>query len=211
MPGYLRPSPARRVFADDSGTPIPYGERWGRGSPPGDSYSVTSNLERFAPLHDVADALIAWLSASFDVAIEDALGLAADLARVPADAVRAVRLRPIDGSASPLTVVFTSFPGIHLHAGFLVDAFFPVCGCDACDETWETCAGALEETVFAVVEGGLSERLTARAEVPVSFRLQFPGGWRGGTSRAEDHPVERLAAARSALAAGRTWAPWPLR
>ncbi|WP_424980865.1 DUF6226 family protein [Microbacterium sp. S308A+] len=35
-----------------------YGSRWG-GSPPEDSYSVETNLERFAPLHTVADALSA--------------------------------------------------------------------------------------------------------------------------------------------------------
>ncbi|MFB7892075.1 DUF6226 family protein [Microbacterium sp. NPDC056044] len=211
MPGYLRPSPARRVFVDDSGAPIAYGERWGGESPPTDTYSVTSNLDRFAPLHDVADALIVWLQQSFDVVIDESLDVAADLARVPKDAVRAVRMRPADEAASPLTFVFTSFPGIHLHAGFLVDAFFPVCGCDACDETWETGADELENTVRAVVEGGLSESFTKGAELPVSFRLQFGEGWRGGDSRAEDHPAERLAAAMAALAAHRTWRAWPRR
>ena len=211
MSGYLRPSPAPRVFVDDSGAPIPYGDRWRGESPPSDTYSVTSNLDRFAPLHDVADALVLWLCESFDVTVDDSLDVAADLARVPADAVRAVRVRPNDESASPLTFVFTSFPGIHLHAGYLVDAFFPICGCDACDESWETCADQLEETVFAVVDGGLSEGFAERAELPVSFRLQFGEGWRGGDSRAEDHPADRFAAARPALAARRSWVAWPAR
>ncbi|MDR7110376.1 hypothetical protein J2X03_000232 [Microbacterium trichothecenolyticum] len=211
MPGYLRPSPPAREFVDASGAPIAYGERWGGESPPHDTYSVTSNLERFAPLHDVADALITWLEQSFDVTVEDSPEAAADLARVPADAVRAVRVRPADDAASPLTFVFTSFPGIHLHAGFLVDAYFPVCGCDACDEIWESTADEMDQTVFSVVEGGLSERFTEGAELPVSFRLQRGDGWRGGTSRAQDHPAERLAAANSALVAGRTWVAWQPR
>ncbi|HKP05692.1 MAG TPA: DUF6226 family protein [Microbacterium sp.] len=211
MPAYLRPEVPPAVFVDAFGEPIAYGERWDGGSPPDDTYSVTSNLERFAPLHEVADALIAWLREGYDVTVEDSLDVATDLLRVPGSAIRAVRVGPRGETASPLTFVFTSFPGIHLHAGFLVDASFPSCGCDACDETWERCADQLEETVFAVVDGGFSEGFVDGAELPVSFRLQFAGGWRGGTSRAQDQPADRLEAAKPALLSGRTWAAWPRR
>lgn len=211
MPDYVRPSPAPREFVDADGVVVRYGERWGSGSPPGDTYSVTSNLERFAPLHAVADALIDWLATSYDVTVQDSLDVAADLLHPPSDAVRAVRVRPADEAASPLTFVFTSFPGIHLHLGLLHDAVFPSCGCDACDETWERCADELEETVVSVVSGGLSESIRGPGQLPVTFRLESAGGWRGGSSRRQDYPRDRWRSARRALKAGRVWAPWPVR
>ena len=211
MSDYVRPLSPPRVFVDDLGEPIRYGERWGAGSPPDDSYSVTSNLERFAPLHDVAERLIDWLVESYDVTVEDSPAMAGDLLRPPTDVVRAVRVRPADADAAALTFVFTSFPGIHLHAGCLVDVFSPVCGCDACDETWESCATMLEDAVFAVASGGLSEAYTRGAQLPVSFRLEFAEGWTGGSSSEADYPAERLDAARRMLTPLRVWVPWPAR
>ena len=139
--GYVRPVVEARTFHDTEGRAIPYGDRWGGGSPAEDSYSVTSNLDRFAPLHDVADALIEHLRRTYEVSIEEGVEHARDLMNpAAAEAVRAVRVVAAGVGSATLTFVFTSFPGIRLHAGFLPDFSFPPCGCDACDETWESCA-----------------------------------------------------------------------
>lgn len=45
------------------------------------------------------------------------------------------RLTLSDSAAAPLTFGFTSYPGLILHAGLLHDFAYPICGCDACDET----------------------------------------------------------------------------
>jgi hypothetical protein len=211
MPAYSRPIPPPRIFVNGFGRPILYGQRWDGGSPPDDTYSVTSNLDRFEPLHDIADALIAWLAESYDVSVEESPVVAEDLPRPPADALRAVRVRPADRAPSPLTFVFTPFPGVYLHAGYLHDAHFPSCGCDACDDTWSSCGSALEETVFAVVAGGLSESIIDGIELGVTYRLQRTDGWSGGESRAVDYPADRLDAVRAELTARRVWAPWPAR
>lgn len=211
MTEYARPTITARSFRDAEGRVIPYGSRWGSGLPAEDSYSVTSNLERFAPLHDVTDALIEHLARNYAVTIDDRLEHAGDLLHPAADAVRVVRVVPVDTDAAALTFVFTSFPGIRLHAGHLQDFAFPSCGCDACDETWESCAEELEETVFAVVGGGFSEGYRPGAELSIWFRLVVPGGSRSGTSRAQDYPQERFAAVAEELGRGRVWRTWSSR
>src|SRR4051812_1889718 len=119
MSSYIRPIVAEQTFRDDPGHIIEYGERWGHGSPPEDSYSVESNLERFAPLYTVADALIAHLRAEHNVDVSEDPAHAADLLRDRDDVIRAVRLTPSNGDAALLTFVFTSFPSVIVHAGVL--------------------------------------------------------------------------------------------
>ena len=212
MTEYVRPEIEERTFHDTDGHEIAYGSRWGAGVPADDSYSVTSNLERFAPVHEVADALITHLHGTYAVTIDEKLEHARDLVGpAPAEVARAVRVVPADPAAATLTFVFTSFPGIRLHAGYLQDFSFPFCGCDACDETWVSCADQLEETVLAVAQGGLSEGYREAAELSAWSRLVFPGGSRSGASRAEDYPPDRFADVADALSRGRTWSPWPQR
>ena len=136
MSSYVRPLIEAPVFRDADGAVINYGSRW-HGSPPEDTYSVDTHPERFAPLHVVADALIAHLRETYDVEVDEGVEVAADLLR-PAfhDVVRAVRIRPNDPKCASLTLVFTAYPGIYMHAGLLHDFHYPVCGCDACDSNW---------------------------------------------------------------------------
>lgn len=213
MSDYVRPAIQSPVFRDADGAVIDYGSRWGRGSPPDDTYSVTSNLERFDPLHTVADALIAWLVETYDVVVETGPSAVDDLVPRPHGLVRAVKLTPTDDAAAPLTFAFTSFPGVYVHAGVLFESSVPTCGCDACDENWEHGADELEFTAQAVASGHFSERITGRVRPRIHHTIETPdygsqSGWGippGSLSRAG------LKAARKTLRSVGAWKPWPLR
>ncbi|WP_188744590.1 DUF6226 family protein [Agromyces bauzanensis] len=212
MTDYQRPALVIPTFFDAEGREIEYGHRWGGESPPDDSYSRTSNLERFAPLHTVADALIDWLAATFDVTHEEDASVASDVLRAPDDVQRAVRLTPTDSACAPLTFLLTSFTGIVLHAGALHDFLFPVCGCDACDEDVVGLADELEWTVRTVAYGGYSEAIDPWPGTWVEYRLEEDGvGMRSGRSRANDIPSERRRTAKQMLPSGSAWRPWPVR
>jgi len=156
LTGYVRPTIREPVLLDPDGRPVRYGGRWPDG-PPDAAYGVDSHPGRFAPLHDVADALVRHLAARHDVAVTDDLACADDLRHPVAGAVRAVRLVPRRETAAPLTVVWTGYPAVALHAGLLHDFPFPVCGCDACDDSVPELLDLLEATVLTIAEGGLSE------------------------------------------------------
>lgn len=69
MRGYLRPRIPEGISTDADGARIHYGSRWPE-SPPEDSYSVTSNLERFEGIHTTARELIRHLSGRFETDME---------------------------------------------------------------------------------------------------------------------------------------------
>jgi hypothetical protein len=201
------------VFRDGEGRVIEYGNRW-EGLPPEDTYSVDTHPERFAPLHTVADALIAHLGDAYDVEIEEGADVVADLIRAPShDVVRAVRVRPRDPACASVTVVMDAYPGIYLHAGVLHDFHYPVCGCDACDSTWQAEADRLEQQVLAVVSGHYRETLERREGEPsVSYAFVYPDGASSGESREPEMAPERVAAAESALrSVAGEWAAWAKR
>ncbi|MFG6501976.1 DUF6226 family protein [Microbacterium sp. P05] len=207
MMRYRRPEIAPVSFVDRSGTEIPYGSRWSGESPPEDTYSVTSNLERFRPLQTIADALVVGLVNSYDVDVDESLSYAGDLMTQRDDVVRAVRVTPRCDEAAAITFAYTAFPSVIVHAGALHDFLFPVCGCDACDESWQSAADALEWTVATIAGGGYYERIDHRRELGVEFSLTEPGvGSRSGTSRAVDYSPDRLAS----LPRG-PWEAWPVR
>jgi len=206
---YRRPALPQTEYRDDAGALIAYGRRWDAAGPPDEAYSRTSNLERFAPIHDVADALIAWLRADFDTDVEDDASVAADLLHDPGEVARAIRVSPRARDAAALTFVFTPFPGVLLHAGALQDCLFPVCGCDACDDDVVELSDELEWTVRTVTTGGFSERIT-RSSVHHAF--SEPGvGSRSGECRVQDLPATRIAAAREMIPADGRWKAWPAR
>jgi hypothetical protein len=219
MRRYARPDIHHQAFFDVSGNTINYGERWGEDSPPGDSYSVTSNLERFAPLHEVADCVIAYLEEAYDVVVEsDPVGSDAGTAegQAPArkDVVRVVRVVPNAPDAAALTFVFTSFPSVIVRAGELQEFLYPICGCDACDETWDRTAEELEWQVFAVAAGGLEERINTGADLEVFMSLAAEDGSRmvSGQSARADFAANRVAEAeRRLVALAGAWERWPVR
>lgn len=170
MPPYERPVIAEVVVRGEDGQVIPYGERWEDG-PPDDTYSVTSHLERFAPLHTVADALIAHLVATYDVEVSEGPEVvAAVMAERAVERgscpvtqpdedflARVVRVVPRDAAGASLTFLFTTFPGVqlwvHAPAGAVDKSAYPTCGCDACDETAQSLAEPLEDEVLGVATG----------------------------------------------------------
>lgn len=158
-PTFVRPTWPAREFLDEAGNVIEYGTRWREG-PPDWAYGVTSNLDRFAPLHQVAAALVDHLVRDFQVAASDARDDAWTLESEPPDFVRSVRLVPGGTDGEPMTIVFTSFPGVVIYAGSRFPRGFPACGCDACDDAVDDVADSLEERVLALAseELGWSRR-----------------------------------------------------
>lgn len=213
MERYVRPAFPSPQFRDAEGNVIPYGERWREDGPPDYAHSVLTHPERFRPLHDVARALIAYLTRTYDVVVsEDPVHLA-ELPRGTASrtaATSAVRLIPASRKAAPLTVAFAPYPGIVLHAGALYCESFPGCGCDACDDSWDPVASEFEFAVFAVVEGGFSEQVTRWPRAAVGYTLEREDRWKSGNGKpGADLTPHRLATARERIAEiGGSWEPW---
>lgn len=208
MPPYTRPSITAPVFRDTMGHVIDYGNRWQSESPPDDTYSVDTNLERFRPLHAVAEALIDFLTTTYDVTVSE--GHDDDILHSRTDIVRATRVTPRDPNAAPLTFVFTSYPSVIVHAGALIDFLHPVCGCDACDSSWEHEADEMEWHVLAVPSGKFSE---TRWHGWFGHAIESVDGMAksNGESRIDQVPQERLEAAASVLdALPHGWVAWPV-
>ncbi|MGO4103161.1 DUF6226 family protein [Leifsonia sp. YAF41] len=211
MVEYARPPIRTPSFRDASGDVINYGHRWADGMPPEDSYTVVSNLDRYAPLHVVAEALIEHLERRYLVTVSHDLANAADILHHRDDILRVTKLTPMNVDAAALTFVFTAFPSVIVHAGALLDLLYPVCGCDACDEDVVRLATDLEWQSLAVTAGNFQERYRPGATPWFGFSLNAVDG-SGGTGG--DSAVEQLTAARRAmatellLAAPNGWTAW---
>lgn len=206
--------PCRRRPTSAEGEPLPYGRRWDADGPPSDSYSVDSHPERFAGLHAVARALIDYVSAVYDVDVHEDPAHAADLLRDARNVAKAVQVTPRRYGAASLTFVLTGYPGVMVHAGVLHDFPFPVCGCDACDETAETAADRMEMLVLTVAAGGYSERYPVGSRRWSEYALTAVDGSGSESGRGEPGPAAaaRLQDAEIRLrevAGG--WSPRPLR
>ena len=210
---YERPDLPWHEYRDVDGQVIQYGNRWGGVSPPEDSYSVETHVERFEGLHKVARSLLEYLESSFDVDVSLDPAHAADVFTNIGDVIDVARLTPRDPLAAPLTFVWTRFPGVVVHAGVLHDFPFPICGCDACDETAESEASRLEELVLGVAAGGFGERYPVGRERWAEYALFAAdgSGSRSGRGPRGSTP-EKLAAAEERLKAVQDgWLPWPPR
>lgn len=85
--------------------------------------------------------------------LDDKLERRIDLARPD------VRLTPRDPESAPIAVAFSTFPGLHVRLGRWYTEPFPVCGCDACDESAEGEIERLNEMVDAVTAGRFREAI----------------------------------------------------
>ena len=214
QPRYVRPHLPATTYYNRDGEPIPSGRQWGADAPDPDSYSVDSHPERFAGLHVVARALIDHLSVVYDVDVQDDPAHAGELLREREDVLHAVKVTPRGSGTAALRVVLTGYPGVMVHAGVLHDFPFPVCGCDACDETVETTADRLELLVLSVAAGGYSERYPVGRKRWSEYALAAFDGSGSESGQGEPPPasVARLRDAEVRLrdvAGG--WSPWPLR
>lgn len=210
LSGYQRPDVKFVEYFDEHGTLISYGERWD-GEPDDDSYSVTQHPERFAPVQQVAQALLNWMQEKFPVRGFEDPGLATELRIPPNTVVSAVRILPVDSRCAPLGMVLTTFPGVHLVLGALYQAVFPVCGCDACDEHVPDMIAELEAQVGAAVSGEFSEHLDVNAGRLVHRFDADRTGFSEQSGGLDDISPARLARARALLPESGAWAPWPMR
>lgn len=214
QPRYVRPDLPAETYYSRDGKPIDYGRQWGEGGPHPESYSVDSHPERFAGLHNVARALIDHLAAVYDVDVQDDPAHARELLTEGRDVLQALKVTPRDSGAAGLTFVLTRHPGVVVHAGVLHDFPFPVCGCDACDETVETTADRLERLVLSVAAGGYSERYPVGRKRWSEYALTAVDGSGSESSQGQPAPADaaRLHDAEIRLREmPRGWSPWPLR
>ena len=211
LEGYRRPVIAGQEYFDDRAALIAYGQRW-PGQPAQESYSVTAHRQRFAPLHTVAQALMDWLLARFEVRCVQDPGLAAALGYATEPVVQSVRLIPADRACAPLGLVFTDFPGVLLSVGALYQWHFPICGCDACDDSVDELLDDLEEQIATAVAGHFTEILDESGSGLLTHRFDPDGAaGRESSGGVEGISPERLARARAMLPADGVWAPWPVR
>ena len=214
MTTYHRPTLPDPEFLDPAGQPIRYGHRWD-GQPPEDSYSVSTHPERFAALHQVADALLEHLTSTYDVHLEQDSWFTREKLGDAPSTHRELQLTLASPMSAPLRLAWTDFPGVVVQAGLVArlvhqQQILPPCGCDACDDDLERLVQELEELVLAVAEGRFHERL-------------LPNGWQWSLTTADgggrsSESAEGLSAdirrtatqTLSALPDGR-WQPWPLK
>ncbi|WAA66659.1 DUF6226 family protein [Microbacterium oxydans] len=200
---FTRPALAVPEFVDEAGRVIEYGSRWSGGSPPDDAYSRVSHPERFAPVMSVVAALVDHLETWYDVDVDR---------RSDETGARVWRLRPATGASITLTATPDS---IGIEAGALFRDIAPSCTCDACDETAESVADHLEETLLAIAAGGLREVFPVGQRRWLHTELRIPGGGRrsGGGEPDRSLPATGLDDAADVL--GRLpdgwWPAWSLR
>ncbi|MCT9871637.1 DUF6226 family protein [Paenarthrobacter aurescens] len=210
---FVRPELPSREYRNAAGKPIEYGNRWGADSPPEDSYSVETHGERFEGLHKVARALVEYLESAYEVDVSWDPAHAADVSTNTGEFTDVVRLTPRDPLAAPLTFMLTSLPGVVVHAGVLHDFPFPICGCDACDETAESEASRMEELVLGVAAGGYGERYPVGRKKWAEYAL-FAADGSGNHSGAGPMgatPAQLAAAEERLQAVPDGWRPWALR
>ncbi|SEJ50815.1 DUF6226 family protein [Demequina mangrovi] len=216
---YERPTLPDLVFTDADGEPIPYGSRWGVDGAPERTYSRTRHPERFAPLTQVADALVAYLEETYDVDVRRTEGMPADAPDTvrrhehgQVAIVRTTTLLPRHDACAPLVIAETDFPGIVVAMGAAGDERVPACGCDACDESLEDSAALLEDLVLSVAQGRFQERYTWTDGIEITIS----GGEDGASySREPRHAADkkRIEALKQSQRErhGERWMPWPPR
>ena len=135
--------------------------RWGDAGPPDEAYSRVTQPERFAPLHALALKRVGELAAGFEVTVREGFGIDPELESV--DVARpTISLTPTHPAEAPLTIAFTSFPGLRVRFGRWLTEAFPACGCDACAESFEDEAERLTWRIDQLVNGHFREWIHAR-------------------------------------------------
>jgi hypothetical protein len=171
-----------------------------REQPPDDAYERVTNPERFAPLHEAADALVARLESQYQVERSDGGPPAY------AGVIRQVELVPTAGA--PLIVRWDDFPAVSVRYGSRHEESYPQCGCDACEEHEQPdqLIEDLERRVQAVVAGRFNESVLCEDDATwLKFEFNFGDGHAsGGTRLSEGHLLWNRPGQV-------VWPPWPLR
>jgi Family of unknown function (DUF6226) len=169
-------------------------------------YPHTTDTERFAVLHEAADALLEDLTARYTVERRETKEL-----HGPDEAlVRMVRLIPRTPAAAPLAIAFTGLPGLRVRLGRWWTQTLPECACADCGEDPGHLVDELRTQTKALVEGGLWERVR-RGVTGSWFETRLIGD--GFKAAREGLLSSRAArnARRGGFAAPVQWAPWPRR
>jgi hypothetical protein len=166
----------------------------------------TTDAERFAVLHDAAEALLDELTERYMVERRETKELLG-----PDEAlVRMVRLIPRTPAAAPLAIAFTGLPGLRVRLGRWWTMTLPECACADCGEDPGRLVDELRIQARALIEGGLWERV--RRGVSGSwFETRLIGD---GVKAAREGLLSARAARnarRGGFAAAVQWAPWPRR
>ncbi len=105
--------------------------RWGDKGPPLEAYSRVTNPERFEPLVPAILSIATQLDETYDVERVEKLGIDPEIERSPFDAQRpTISFTPRNRHAAPVTIAFSSFPGIHARFGRWTTSAYP--GCNFC-------------------------------------------------------------------------------
>ena len=157
-----------------------------------------TDAERYRVLHGAGREQAGHLSRNHSVKVLTGPDLDGDLAQ-GAEIEEAVRLQPRSGGA-PLTIGFTTFPGLIVRYGQWHVEAYPACGCDACNEDPVDLIERFRERVAVVVSAGFNESLSYRWRRSVLV-VDF-GGVRAETIR----PRGRGEAVGPSGV--RSWPPW---
>lgn len=174
--------------------------------PPEEAYGRVTNPERFAPLIPAAEELISDLARRFDVTI--ARDPAAPSKSKTIATLESVRITPIHPDQAPLTITFTSFPGLYLDVGAWQHIALPACGCDACDEDAEDVVRELAEYSEALTAGQLSERITGNLRPLLEHSWDGHGWGRSGKTPLSGERAAELRAAPVQPPQDGHWKPW---
>ncbi len=206
-------------------------DRWGDKGPPLEAYSRVTNPERFEPLVPAILSIANQLDETYDVERVEKLGIDQEIERSPFDAQRpTIRLTPRNRRAAPITIAFSSFPGIHARFGKWTTVTYPGCGCDACDETADSEIERLNDMIHNVTRGRFREAM-GEPRIPRQSRkwwaqenwapnprrsyeiLQSTSNFRRGSSRASRVNVDGIKNWWPFRKKVREieWEPWPLR
>lgn len=180
----------------------------GPSPPDDDAYERVTNPQRFLPLHDAADGLVARLESRYQVERRDGGPPAYE------GVIRQLELVPSVGA--PLLIRWSDFPGVSVRFGSRHEESFPQCGCDACaeHEQPDELIEDLERKIEAVVAGRFSESVTTDgrsfglndADGPwLRFQFDFGDGRSSGGTRLREGDFLRNEPEEVA------WPPWPSR
>ena len=178
-----------------------------------EAYTRVTNPERFRPLHDFALNLFERLAHEYYVMESNELELV-PISMQPVDYAKPpMTLTPNANDEAPISIAFTTLPGLVLRCGKFFNEPFPVCACDGCGTHADEEVERLQRIIDPVIVGDFVEGL----ELPfignayLTYRLGRIDGPHGltsggsGVSRDEARKLRRAGFERI------QWAPWSKR